>query len=75
MEKTRLAISLFTLVTVVLLGSSWLIPPVHAGDAPPVEGYRECNCIEGFSRQAGTLGWDPEQRRYRCIPINCYVII
>ncbi len=74
MEKTRLAISLFTLVATIMLGSSWLIQTARAEGVLPVEGHSECNCIEGFSRHAGTFGWDSEQRRYRCIPLNCYVI-
>ena len=73
MEKIRLAMSLVILATSIALGSIWLTQPAHA-EVLPIDGYRECNCIEGFSRQPGNLGWDPEQRRYRCIPTNCYVI-
>jgi len=66
MEKTRLALSLVMLVSVIALGSVW---PIETAKA-----VQECNCVDGFSKQAGVMGWDSEQKRNRCIPGGCDVI-
>lgn len=63
MEKTRIALSLLMLVSVIALGSYVSIQTAQA--AP------ECNCIDGFSKQAGIATWDSEQNRVRCAPVRC----
>jgi hypothetical protein len=66
MEKPRLALSLVMLVLVIALGSFW---PTETAKA-----VQECNCVDGYSKQAGVMVWDSEQKRTRCIPGGCDVI-
>jgi len=67
MQRIRIVISLLVLVATITLAPGLNMDIV-------LEGSPECNCIDGFTKRAGYYGWDPEQRRYRCIPDTCHVI-
>lgn len=68
MQRIRLVISLSILLAAIT------VSPVWHSDVLPIEESPECNCIDGFTKRAGHYSWDPEQRRYRCIPDACHVI-
>ena len=68
MQRLRVVISAAALVATIALGLCWNAQIAWA------EFSTECNCIDGFTGQAGVRGWDPIQERYRCVPGGCYVI-
>lgn len=72
MEKICLTISLVLLAATITIGS---ISIALMGSAPMVANAPVCNCIDGFSGEAGVVGWDPVQGRVRCRPINCHIIV
>jgi hypothetical protein len=72
MQRIRLVVSWIALLTTIILALCWNTGVAQADI--PIEGSPECNCIDGFTKRDGVYGYDPDQKRFRCVTVGCHVI-